>query len=203
MGRRARVRGDRSGAVKIRRRYVVELLAGDGDRARRVLVAERTRFAALRLGPSQPKQDQGKPRKTKENQGKPRKTKENQGKPRKKSLDSLGFIRIPSSDSGLFNGLPGNPKKKIVAPYASGPRPRIMPPKVEPRLARTLGASPSMPTSLSVPPPGRLIRNVNVAWISKSHQEQNENHLRRPFGAASSRRQTRSHGTRSGSRADR
>jgi hypothetical protein len=101
--------------VKIRRRYVVELLAGDGDRARRVLVAERTRFAALRLGPSQPKQDQGKPRKTKENQGKPRKTKENQGKPRKTKEEELGFSWIYSDSFvrfGAFQWVTGQSKEK-------------------------------------------------------------------------------------------
>jgi hypothetical protein len=35
----------------------------------------------------------------------PSQTKENQEKPRNKSLDLLGSIWIPSSESGLFKGL--------------------------------------------------------------------------------------------------
>ena len=77
---------------------------------------------------------------------------------------------------GAFQRVTGNPKQKNVAHPGEGDllrgsrksAPPHHPAKgVEPQIVRTLPV-PSMSASLSVPPPRRLIRKANAAWISEN-----------------------------------
>jgi hypothetical protein len=98
----------------------------------------------------------------------PSQTKKNQG-------SGLGFSWI-NLDSfvrfGAFQRVTGNPKQKNVADrrrQCSSAQPKICPTAtgIEPQLARS-AASPSMPASLSVPPPWRLVEDLNMAWIANN-----------------------------------
>jgi hypothetical protein len=97
-------------------------------------------------------------------QARPRKTKE-------AGLDFLGFSWIPSSDSGLFKGFWAMQSKKCYrlrrrrSSSENQPKPHHPAKGVKPQLAWT-PATTSMPTSLSVPPPRRWIRNASLAWIA-------------------------------------
>ena len=126
--------------------------------------------------------------------------KPDQEKPRKRAWISLGFfVRFEA-----FQRVTSNPKQiniaepaKAIFFGAGGPRR-----KSGVRAADCAHlASPSMPTSLSVPPPRRLIRNVKMAWISKNIKNKTRIFCGGDSALQARAQQTRSQGTRAGSRA--
>src|SRR5208337_4712279 len=131
------------------------LRAGRG-RARRVLVAEPGgRDRGPRLRPNSSKPD----------------PKPEQAKPRTRDWSFLdSFVRF-----GAFQRVTGNPRQKISNPAG----PRRLPAascrhRVTRRLREPFGANPSMPTSLSLQPPRRSIKNSKGTMDFKRRQEQNE-----------------------------
>ena len=78
----------------------------------------------------------------------PNPSKPNQSWIKPNQENGLGFSWIPSSDSGLFNGLRAIPGEKISTP------------------------TPPSPTSLSLSPPRRFIKNPTMDF--EKRQEQNE-----------------------------
>jgi|SRR5208337_659333 len=88
--------------------------------------------------------------------------------------------------------------------YATEDRPTPHHPAkgIEPQLAR-IPPVPSMPASLSVPPPRRLDQKSQYGMDFEKRQEQNKKPIAGPLAQQVRAGQTRSQGARPGSRADR
>jgi hypothetical protein len=90
-------------------------------------------------------------------------------------LDFLGFSWIPSSDSGLFNGLRAIPRKNNFDPSGPQRRPRrIKPPSGQPKSARSLWCQPFHTSLASLPPPRRFIKNNSCHGFRKASRTEQE-----------------------------
>src|SRR5208337_4395049 len=104
----------------------------------------------------------------------PSQSKPYQAKPRKTKEMGLGFSWIPSSDSGLFNGLRAIPRKKFFVPgRASGPAALILPQALSAALRETSApVFPCQPRFLVSRRGG--VERQNATSLEK-RQEQNKN----------------------------